>query len=194
LLETPRQLLDRRGAELGPALLAGVQRRKVHLAEVSGSLRPSALRRLCATEAKRLNDQAARLDPALQRLLRERKDRFAAQALRFRPATLQSDLDRKGKALSDTVARLGDAGHRALETWRRKLDALGRLNESLSYKATLSRGFVVVRSEGKVITDSKAAKSASDLELEFADGRARVGARPAKRSSPAKPPEQGSLF
>ncbi|MGA9433614.1 MAG: exodeoxyribonuclease VII large subunit [Roseobacter sp.] len=194
LLETPRQLVDTRGARLAPALIAGVQQRKVRLADVSGSLRPSTLVRALKSDRQRLSVTTQRLAPALARVYAARKDRFDTQAPRFRPAALQADLNRKSERLNDVVRRLAGAGQRNISTLERKLDALGRLNETLSYKATLERGFAVVRADGAVVTDSKTAKAAPVLEIEFADGRVTVGGKSPARGKATKPPEQGSLF
>ncbi|MFK7743549.1 MAG: exodeoxyribonuclease VII large subunit [Roseobacter sp.] len=194
LLETPRQLIDTRGARLAPALIAGVQRRKVRLADISGSLRPATLKRAVDQESRQLADRAARLTPALARFVAVRKDRLDTQTKRFRPDALQRDLQRKKDAFDAVVRRLSGAGQRQIQKWRSKTDALGRLNESLSYKSTLERGFAVVRSEGRVVSDTKAAKTALHLELEFADGRVAVGGKTPARKSAPKPPDQGSLF
>ena len=194
LLDTPRQRLDRHGARLGPALMTGVQRRKIRLADASGSLRPAALKRTVETETRRLNDRAARLTPALSRAITAKRDRFDASANRFQPERLVQDRQKKADKLADVSRRLSEAGARQLGAWQTKVEALGRLNETLSYKATLDRGFVVVRSNGAVITDSETAKTAASLEIQFADGRVTVGGKQTARKAASKPPEQGSLF
>jgi exodeoxyribonuclease VII large subunit len=196
LLETPRQLVDTRGARLGPALMAGVQRRKVRLADISGSLRPATLRRSLEAEKKHLGDKTRRLSPALERAIAVKKDQLETRLRRYRPEVLAQDYSRKSDRFEDVARRLSEAGQRHLDALQRRLDALGRLNETLSYKATLARGFAVVRHEGNVVTESKAAKAADRLEIQFADGRVTVGGTgPApKRKAASKPPEQGSLF
>ena len=195
LLEAPRQTLDTRAARLAPALIAGVQRRKVRLADMSGSLRPATLQRALESERKHLRSTAARLVPALERLLKARHDRFAAQTPRFRPQALQVDLDRKRKLFHDTVKRLADAGQRNNLAHRQRIDAAERLRRTLGYEATLERGFAVVRSGGAVVTTQAAAQAAPDLEIQFADGRIKVGNGPTTPRKPSKkPPEQGSLF
>ncbi len=196
LLETPRQLVDTRAARLGPALFAGVQRRKLRLSDISGSLRPVTLRRSVDVEKRRLQDTSQRLTPALERAVAVKRDQLTTRLGRFRPQMLAQDFGRKSERFVDVVARLSETGLRTLDTLRQRLEALGRLNETLSYKATLARGFAVVRSDGKVVTDSKVAKAAAALEIEFVDGRVEVGngsgGKP--RKSKPKPPEQGSLF
>ena len=194
LLESPRQLVDTRGARLAPALMSGVQRRKIRLADVSGSLRPGMLTRALQAEDRQVKDKAARLRPALMRALSTKTEQLETRARRYRPAVLEQDYRRKKQHFDDVVQRLGKVGEHNLDGARRKLDALGRLNETLSYKATLARGFAVVRSEGAVVTDSKTAKTASSLEIQFADGRVTVGGKTASKKSAGKPPEQGSLF
>lgn len=195
LLETPRQRLDLRGARLGPALIASVQRRKVRLSEMSGSLRPATLRRALETEKRRVRDCGVRLVPSLARLVAVRKDRFDGQARRFRPAMVARDVAAQRRNFETTVRRLSEAGQRNLKTWRDRIDGSDRLLTTLGYEATLARGFAVVRSEGRLVTDSNAAKEAKSLELQFADGRVTVGGTPEpKARKRRKPPEQGSLF
>ncbi|MFK7764685.1 MAG: exodeoxyribonuclease VII large subunit [Roseobacter sp.] len=196
LLETPRQLADTRAARLGPALIAGVQRRKVRLADVSGSLRPANLRRGVEIEKRRLKETAQRLTPALERAVVVKKDQLTTRLGRYRPQALMQEFRRKSERFSDVVGRLSETGQRSLLTLGRRVEALGRLNETLSYKATLERGFAVVRSGGAIVTQSKVAKAAGELEIQFADGRVQVGgaAGGSARKSKPKPPEQGSLF
>lgn len=194
LLDTPRQLVDTRGARLAPALIAGVQRRKVRLADVSGSLRPSTLQRTWVGEDKRFQTTSARLGPALARALQVKADRFAAQALRFRPDALHRDLERKKERFEAVVRRLSEAGHRQTAAWRDKIEAADRLRLTLGYEATLERGFAVVRSDGALVTGREAARKATRLEIQFADGRVTVGGKAPARKGPAKPPQQGSLF
>ncbi|WP_300059293.1 exodeoxyribonuclease VII large subunit [uncultured Roseobacter sp.] len=194
LLEAPRQRLDLVAARLGPALIAGVQRRKVRLAELSGSLRPATLRRGLGTEARRLAETSARLAPALRRAIARNREQLTARARRFRPAALQQERDRKARELAQMSQRLSDAGQRNIVAWRARLDAAERLRRTLGYEATLERGFAVVRSAGTVVTDSATAKAAGSLEIQFADGRVTVGGKPAPRKAAGKSPEQGSLF
>lgn len=194
LLEAPRQRLDMLSARLGPALIAGVQRRKVRLADISGTLRPSTLTRSLNIEKRRLQETSVRLDPALHRALRMKREQLAANTRRFRPAALKQDRARKAQEFTRLIRRLSDAGSRNIAAWRTRIDTVERLRRTLGYEATLERGFAVVRSEGKLITNSKTAKSASSLEIQFADGRVSVGGKSGPRKGGAKSPEQGSLF
>jgi exodeoxyribonuclease VII large subunit len=196
LLDAPRQRLDYASSRLGPALTSGVQRRKVHLSEVSGSLRPATLARLLRNDQARLTTLSTRLAPALNRSLQERRHRYTARADRFRPQVLKQDIDRQRKRLDDVVQRLIAAGDRATAQRRDRVAALGRTLATLGYKETLARGYAVVRGDGEVVTCKAEARKASTLEIEFADGRIELGgkANSAKPKPASTPPEQGSLL
>ena len=194
LLDTPRQRLDRAGEKLDPALIAGVQRRKVKLADVSGALRPATLRRTLATDRQRLDALSVRLGPALARAVAVKRERLSTRAQRFRPQALAQDRQRKADRFDVAVARMSEAGQRQMRLWRQKIDAMGRVLDTLSYENTLERGYAVVRGDGAVVTDTAGAKAATSLEIQFADGRVTVGGKQTPRKGAAKPPEQGSLF
>ena len=51
----------------------------------------------------------------------------------------------------------------------------------------------VVRGEGEVVTTKAGAERSASLEIEFADGKLALGARPAKKGK-SEGGEQGSLF
>ena len=74
-----------------------------------------------------------------------------------------------------------------------RLEALDRTRQTLGYAETLKRGYAVVRGDGHVITAKAAAEKAHLIEVEFADGRITLGAKPGKKAK-ADGPEQGSLF
>ncbi len=172
LLDGPRQRLDLLGGRLGPALTAGVQKRKVRLANISGVLRPGTLIRALQSEQRRL----------------------AGLSARFRPEALVQDQKRKADALQSLARRLSDAGQRQTNGWRKQIAGLDRLHEMLSYKSTLARGYAVVRGDGGLVTTKKAAQDATSLEIEFADGRMQIGGKAVPRKATKKPSEQGSLF
>ena len=193
LLDGPRQRLDYAGDRLAPALMAGVSRRKVRLADVSGSLRPALLRRMISAERATFARLSERLDPALSRLVAGRRERFEARAGRFAPALAARDIEPKRQRLSEVIERFQGAATRQIEAARDRLAALDRLRETLGYKATLARGFAVVRSGDQVVTGRAEAEAARTLEIEFHDGRVKLGREPKKKSASRKP-EQGSLF
>ncbi|MEL7098796.1 MAG: exodeoxyribonuclease VII large subunit [Pseudomonadota bacterium] len=194
LLDNPRQRLDRQADRLGPALFGAVQKRKVQLADAAGALRPAILQRRIAEDRRRLDALTARLAPALRRLVATKSERLSARTARFDPARLASQNTVAQERLSRAATALAKTGTSQVKALRQKLEAMDRLRETLSYKATLARGYAVVRGDGAVVTTKRAAEAASGLEIEFADGRLKLGGRKSPAKATAKTPEQGSLF
>ncbi len=174
LLDAPRQRLDQASERLPRALMQGVQVRRLAVAELTGSLHPITLRRMAQTQRDRLDRTTARLDP----------DRLADRVQQAREAYV--GLSR----------RLSRAGTTHIDRLKRQIDATDRMRETLSYKATLERGYAVVRGDGAVVTTKSEASAAHQLSIEFADGSLDIGAKPASKSKRTSKdtPEQGSLF
>ncbi|PYC48819.1 exodeoxyribonuclease VII large subunit [Litorivita pollutaquae] len=194
LMDGPRQRLDTWGERLPAALLRVVQGRRVTLADAGASLRPSVL-----------HSAVARKREALGR----RSDKLNITAL-------TRDISRKRADFTALQTRMAGAAQRQIDGWRGQVETTDRMRETLSYKATLARGYAVVRGKDGVVTGVGAARAAGILEIEFADGRmiagqgdadkAAASAAPAKAVKPKKSktvpkpapkkssPEQGSLF
>ncbi|MEM6577538.1 MAG: exodeoxyribonuclease VII large subunit, partial [Pseudomonadota bacterium] len=186
LTEGARQRLDAQADRLPAALRASVQSRHVRLSQSTGALRPALLRRA----------------------FEETKRSYEAKAARLDPRALTRDLKTQQDAFTRLEARLSDAGQRQILAWRTRLESQDRLRETLGYKATLARGYAVVRGDGAVVTSKAAAQQARALEVEFADGMlplsaASSAAKPQGGDTPAPKPAkrtsktdtgQGSLF
>jgi exodeoxyribonuclease VII large subunit len=197
LLEGPRQKLDLWADRLPQGLTRSLQMRRIKLSESSGGLRASALRRQIDTEKRRLSELSPRLAAGLARAVQTKTEALNQRASRLSKAPLEAERKRKRQDLDRLSERLAGAAQRQTDKWRGDIDRLDRLRETLGYKATLQRGYAVVRGDDLVVTSSKAAKKAAKIEIEFADGKLTVGATssaPKPKSKPAKPPEQGSLF
>ncbi|MBB3993005.1 exodeoxyribonuclease VII large subunit [Sulfitobacter undariae] len=151
LTEAPKLRLERAAIRLDPALMSGVQRRKMRLMDLSGGLRPAALRSRIAQDKRRVDGLSARLAPALMR-------EHGLQEARLTRATRS----------------LSEVAQRQVKNWRSQITAAERLRRTLGYEATLERGFAVVRSAGTVITSSQEASQHSALEIQFADGKVTV--------------------
>ncbi|THD75657.1 exodeoxyribonuclease VII large subunit [Thalassobius vesicularis] len=193
LLDIPRQKLDGIADRLPQALTRSVQKRRLALSETSGALRPRALTTRIEAEKRHLATLGPRVDAALIRVLQIKREAMDRRADRLNIKPLQADLTRKRTDLDRLSQRLSQAGLRQIDQWRRDIDRLERLRQTVGYEATLKRGYAVVYGDGALVTTSTAAQSAQSLEIEFADGRMTVGTKPARKSAP-KPPEQGSLF
>lgn len=173
LLDSPRQRLDRVSERLPAALTRAAQIKRLRLSEVSGSLRPAALTRLVA----------------------EARDKYADRVARLNPALLTRDTDRKKKNFAQVIGRLARVSQGQVDGWRDHMDALERIRQTLGYKETLNRGYAVVRGDGDVVTSKAKAKKSAVLEIEFQDGRYKIGTAPARKAKPKEtPPDQGSLF
>lgn len=141
-----------------------------------------------------LESWGARLDPALARLTTTKREALGRRTDRLRIDPIAARVSEARTRLDALTAQLETTQKTRLRTERDRLDAVARLNETLSYKATLARGYAVVRGDGQVTTTKAAAEAASGLEIEFQDGTLRLGGTAPKSKPKAKPPEQGSLF
>lgn len=155
-------------------------------------------RSLIEAAEQRLDDLGERLPRALQGLINERHARLGAVAGGLRPHVLTSEIRQKGDRLDQLAQRLAPAMVRILERGEARLQTPAKLLESLSYASVLSRGYAVVRREGRLVTAAAATHGGDALEIEFADGRVAAvaaGEPPRRRRKPeTPPPEQGTLI
>ncbi|MBO9432860.1 exodeoxyribonuclease VII large subunit [Ruegeria sp. R13_0] len=174
LLNSPRQRLDLIAERLTPALNRGVQNRRLQLVEMSAHLRPSTLRGVVSSRQEHLRNLSSRLS--------------------LRP--IQREIEQQRQSTARLAERLDAAQTVRLERLRQQLSSTDRLRETLSYKATLARGYAVVRAEGDVVTTKAQAGKHAVLEIEFSDGRLTTGpsGRPAAKKPKPDAPDQGSLF
>ena len=201
ILAPYRQAFDVNAEKLPVALRTATARKALRLSEASGSLRPSVLQARMRQAARELAQPAARLDPALARYAKDQRRALEALAARIRPDTLARETRRERERLARVSRQFADAARRLEDTRRARLEALDRLRETLGYKETLKRGYAVVRGDGALVTGTKAARAAGELELEFADGKLVIGSgggggggsKP-KKPTPKAPPEQGTLL
>ena len=146
-------------------------------------------------------DRATSLSAAVTRRTDRARDGVAGWAARLAPSLgrLIADASRKGvrdlAALGMVDARLQAAPGLRFTALSTRLEALDRTRLTLGYFDTLKRGYVVVRADGRVITNKAAVDQASALELEFHDGRVVVaGKGPSRRGKPGEETDQGRLF
>ena len=207
LLESPRQRLDSLSERLPQALTRSVQQRQIRLSDVKGGLRPINLSRRIQTETNRLTSLSPRLATGLERNIVSKREALGRRTDRLNLSTLDADVASKRDKFAQLSKRLTDVGRSQTKEWATKIDALDRLRETLGYKATLQRGYAVVRCQGTVLTSRADASKAAAIEIEFGDGILSFGASTSalqapksKPKSSAKPkakpapPEQGDLF
>ncbi len=182
---------EEQGARLGRAARDAISRRRQRLADLSRALpRPASL---LEGPRQRLDATAERLPAALRHLTQRRRLQLAETAAGLRPLLLAGALERKRDRLANSARRLDRAFAAMVRDKRTRLDGLERMRQTLGYRATLKRGYAVVHGDGHVITHKAEAAKAQALEIEFADGRLKLGpAKKPRRKDP--PPDQGSLF
>ena len=162
---------------------------------------------LLALPRRRFDEAAMRLGRALETSIERKRARFERPAARLSPAAL----DHRIAEARRTVTRLGETLPRAylrlIGEQRRRFEQASRMAKSLSFEATLERGFAIVSdASGAPIARADTITPGDDLALRFADGSIAVRAvgggsdpKPAPKPKPkpkskTPPKEQGSLF
>ena len=177
------------------AVSQGLVLRRQRLNDLSRGLPNPA--ELVAFQAQRLDVVASRLPRALTGLVTKGQSRLVAAGAGLRPSVLKQSVDQRSRDVSALSTRFATAARAVIERQRTRLDGLERLRETLGYKATLKRGYAVVRDgAGHVLSDKKKAEAAAGLAIEFNDGTLSLGGgNPKKASGKVRPEDpQGSLF
>ena len=177
LLAAKRQRLDLAEARLAPALAAGASRHRARLQllldrmarrspDVALANARARLARIDHRPLHAVSNDLQRKGEALVQL--GRRLVVARDASLERARALQARRTDRLLALSD---RLDQAGARTVERRRDRLQGLAGLLGSLSYRAVLERGYVLVRdAAGLPVRRAADAAAASRLGLQFADG------------------------
>ena len=176
----------------------GMEDRRKHLSQLVRVL-PRA-DQLFAQPRQRFDHAAEKLGHALRRNLQEHRRAFTEAAALLRPKPIATHIGVCGeraellgrRLVRSQTARLGEA--------RRRVEALSRVLEGVSYRGALERGFALVRgADGMIKRRAAQVASGEGLSLTFADGE--VGAAATGSPTPAKPKArgkpsggQGSLF
>lgn len=165
LLGEKQQQLDDRTERLDVAIRGRVSSLVADLREYSGRLpHPRQQQRFAAQSLAAVGE---RLQPAFRAFLTERS--HALQRMVLTPP--RQELKQGQQALGHLGERLSPAAERRMADAAAQLDSVGRLLETLSYKATLERGYAVVRGDEAIVTRAEQVTAGQDLEIEFADGR-----------------------
>jgi exodeoxyribonuclease VII large subunit len=145
---------------------------------------------------QRLDFAAANLPKAALALTQ--KARLKLSRLQISPAMLKAEIRQGRQRLRDASVRARPALMRLIDRRRTALTAEAKLLETLSYQATLKRGYAIVRgTDGRLIRSAGLASGADEFKVSFADGdvAARpLDAPPKPKAPPRKPGDQGNLF
>jgi len=180
------------------ALARGLEQRGQRLRDIARGLPRGDT--FLSDRVQRLDNLAMRLPMALAGVADRKRVLLARSGgERLRPATLHQDIQHKRRDLERWQGRLRPEVERQFRDARRRLAALARTLETLSYRKTLERGYAVVRAGEAVMTTKAAAAKQPSLEITFVDGALNVsttgkpsGKPPAKKSDSTG--GQGSLF
>jgi len=190
ILSERHQRLDGLSLRLPQALLGFVQLKKLRLS--NAALRPVMLAQDVQHKRARLAGLAPQLPRALLALAGQKRLHLSRHALRVAP--LKRDINHKHQSLAEVGARMLRNGQQQVSHWHQRLAGLERTRQSLGYTNTLKRGYAVVRGSGHVVTSAKTAQKAKVIEIEFADGRLKLGGDRPKPKTPQKTDGQGTLF
>lgn len=199
LTQSAAQRLDVWSGRLGQALGLAASRKRGAMERWAGRLRPDLLAGMIQHRRRDLVDRGRGLDLYFERRRERQGQRLENLAARLSPALarLFTDAERDIRQGRDRLAglsqRLDALPPAQIAQRRQRLEALDRMRQTLGYAETLKRGFAVVRGDGQVVTTKAGAEKAAALEIEFADGRVALGAKPKTRKA-GDGPDQGSLF
>ncbi len=145
---------------------------------------------LLALASQRFDTAAARLGGALGVFSERARTRLAAATGRFRPALLKAETMRLGERTDEVGRRLGLAIRRRTADAGRSLSQPAKLLEALSHRATLARGFALVRgASGGLKRVAGDVAPGEALVIQFHDGDRAVHADgappPPEASAPA---------
>ena len=154
---------------------------------------------LFALPRQRFDACAGRLRQALFVNLQRHSGRLGRASTMLRPRVIAGEIERSNECVADYASRMERAfGHR-LKRAGASLDSCSRMLESLSYRAILSRGFVLVRGAGGALRRRASAVQAGErLSLTFADGEVKAvatdGAPKSRKIGLFRNKVQGDLF
>ncbi|MDE0306720.1 MAG: exodeoxyribonuclease VII large subunit [Albidovulum sp.] len=168
LVATSAQRLDFATSRLSNSVHAALQVRRLSVARLQGGLRPSRSTQEARRKFDRLSD---RLGTNFSEAYRRHRYRYRAVAPHLNLRLLE-------RSIRENSRRIGEVSSIAIRAFstkviakRAKVENLDRLRNSLGYRQTLQRGFTVIRTREEVVKSKKIASSATDLEIEFYDGR-----------------------
>ncbi|MEO0883192.1 MAG: exodeoxyribonuclease VII large subunit [Pseudomonadota bacterium] len=193
--------VDESGSRLRRSLLARVSNLK-------DRLRAARLPRadtILTPKRQRFDYAEAGLKRGLQAAVDRKSIALTRISARLRPEALPLDLKRRKDKLREVAVRARPALNRLHARLSDRLSSQSKLLETLSYQATLQRGFAVARdTDGTILRSAAAANQKTALRLTFADGDVHVEPMDAPgqpKLDTAKPPkstkpktDQGSLF
>ena len=199
VLAGPSQRFDGEVQRLGGALGLAVSRKRAQFAAQAGRHRPEALLAVLARRSDRLAGLHRDIDNRVDRRLERARVALDKWASRLAPSLARVIGDaargtlRDRDRLAGLATRLNACPAKRLADLSARLEALDRTRTTLGYHETLKRGYSVVWGDGAVVTTKAGADKATQLEVQFQDGKLALTPRPARKGKAAGP-DQSSLF
>jgi exodeoxyribonuclease VII large subunit len=126
---------------------------------------------LLSQARQRVDLATTRLGAALRAFQHRKALRLAAVSPRLSHKALRQSFDREARQFDNARRRLDPAVARLTADRTQRLEALGKLLNSLSYRGVLARGYAVVTDkDGELIRSAAMVSSGQPLGIEFADG------------------------
>jgi exodeoxyribonuclease VII large subunit len=198
--ELRRMVLDRAQRLEGGRLRLYTQARQ-RLTDIARAL--PRRESLLAIPRQRFDHAGGKLAGALTLLVHKQRSRLQVASGQLTPGRLQQSARHQGEVMNNLAHRLELIVRRRTADLAQRLTGSVKLLETLSYRATLERGFALVSRTGKGLVErGKDVKSGERLQLTFADGTLPAqatgtlvtGAAPPVRREKVKTAGQGDLF
>lgn len=171
-------------ARLGSGTRRAMAERQTRLSAAARALpRPDEI---LALVRQRFDSAAGRLRQALRANTREHGARLARVAPRLTLAPVRTLIANERRSLGVSGRRAAQALGRLIAFQRQRLEGLGKLADTLSYRSVLRRGFALVRDEaGATVHTAAGVRPGQALRLEFADGAINVREDTPRKERPA---------
>ncbi|WP_051329057.1 exodeoxyribonuclease VII large subunit [Geminicoccus roseus] len=166
------------------------------LDDLSERLRLRSPQDVLRSKTERLDMLNRRMAELVGGLVKTEQRHLERTAARLVPAHILALIARATPMLEDRGQRLAAAARRQIERDHARLEAQGKLLDSLGYRQVLERGYALVRSAatGQVVSDVETARREGRLSLVFHDGELAVGTGSRPRRGDAPEPVQGTLL
>lgn len=184
LLADPRQRLDRTSDALPKGFRHLVHRKRGDLVGAAAGLRPTLFKSKLDRESQTLDHRANGLGKCLRHALERKNERLSALVARLGVRHVREQVRQESRDLDRISMRMATAIEARLARLAGRLRALERTRATLGYKATLARGYAIIRSGKSVLTRAEEARLAESLEIEFQDGRIDVTGATAASGGP----------
>lgn len=177
--------------EYGQSLTHALSRMVRHDRDRLRAARLPRLETLISQKRQTVDYLEAGLRSGLSSAIKSKRIDLTRAEARLRPEPLLTDARRWRQRLGETAVRARPALERVIETRRTALASQAKLLETLSYQATLERGFAIVKdADGRVVKSSGHVDSGDGIEIALVDGV--IGAQVTGRESKPKAPAPAS--